>query len=277
MVVEVVPHASAGSVVADPGVADPALAHPALAHPAVAETSASPSPRSRPRWWFELGFVVVLDLMYEMIRNEAPDQVALAVANARSILRVESIVGLNVESGINSLFASHTWLAIPANYYYSTLHMVVAIAVLVWLYVSRPAHYRRSRSVLLAMTLTALLGYWLFPLAPPRLTPGFGFVDTVRVFNTWGVSSSAPLVSASNQYAAMPSMHVGWALWSGVMLARYADKRWLWALGVSYPVVTFVVVVATANHFVLDAVVAAVVFVASFGVVDLVGRATRAG
>ena len=235
--------------------------------------SPRPSRRVRPRWWFELGFVVVLDLLYEMIRNEAPDQVAEAVGNSRSVLHVEHLVGLDIESGINALFASHAWLAIPANYCYSTLHTVVAVAVLVWLYVARPTRYRRARSVLLAMTLIALVGYWLFPLAPPRLTTGAGFVDTVRAFSTWGVSPATPVVSASNPYAAMPSMHVGWALWSGTMLARFAHRPWLRVLGVCYPLATFLVVVATANHFVLDGLVAAVVFVGSLAVVHLVGRA----
>lgn len=254
--VEVLPCPPQGSAWAEPVKAEP--------------TSARSSRAARPRWWFELGFVVVLDLLYEMIRNEAPDQVAEAVGNSRSVLRVEHLVGLDIESRINALFASHAWLAIPANYYYSTLHMVVAVAVLVWLYVARPTRYRRARSVLLAMTLIALVGYWLFPLAPPRLTTGGGFVDTVRVFSTWGMSPSAPVVSASNQYAAMPSMHVGWALWAGVMLARFAHRQWVRVLGVCYPLATFLVVLATANHFVLDGLVAAVVFVVAFGVVGLV-------
>jgi len=82
-----------------------------------------------------------------------------------------------------------------------------------------------------AMTLLALVGYWLYPLAPPRLMPGGGFVDTVRSWGTWGVAASEPVTSASNQYAAMPSMHVGWALWCGVIVARHVRRPAVQALG----------------------------------------------
>jgi len=95
------------------------------------------------------------------------------------------------------------------------MHFAVTLAFLVWLYRRRPQAYRTARGVLLAMTLLALVGYWLYPLAPPRLMPGGGFVDTVRIWGTWGVAASEPVTSASNQYAAVPSMHVGWALWCG--------------------------------------------------------------
>ena len=110
------------------------------------------------------------------------------------------------------------------------------------------------------MTLLALVGYWLYPLAPPRLAPGDGFIDTVRMLGTWGVAPSDIVASASNQYAAMPSMHVGWALWSGLTIARFAPRPTVRALGLLYPFVTFLVVIVTGNHFVLDAVGALLVF-----------------
>jgi hypothetical protein len=142
----------------------------------------------------------------------------------------------------------------------------------VWLYVAQPTHYRRARSVLVTMTLLALVGYWLFPLAPPRLMAGGGFVDTVRHFGTWGVPASDPVVSASNQDAAMPSMHVGWSLWSGITLARLAGTPFVRVLGGLYPVATFLVVLATGNHFVLDSVAALVLFVVSTAFADTLAR-----
>jgi hypothetical protein len=246
-------------------------------------TAHEPSPRacgagslrvgaSRPRWWQELCLVGAIYVIYSLIRNGAPEQVARGLQNARSIIRLEHVVGLDIESGTNAFVASLPALAIPANYLYATLYLAVTISVLVWLYAVRPTEYRRARSVLLTMTLLALVGYWLFPLAPPRLMTGGGFVDTVRYFGIWGVAPSDPVVSVSNQYAAMPSMHVGWALWSGITLACLARSPLLRVLGVCYPVATFLVVVATGNHFVLDAVAALVLFVFATAIVNLGGR-----
>jgi hypothetical protein len=111
------------------------------------------------------------------------------------------------------------------------------------------------------MTLLALAGYWLYPLAPPRLMTGGGYVDTVKEYTIWGVEPSDDVPSVSNQYAAMPSMHFGWALWAGVALAWLAHRRLVRVLGILYPILTLYVIVVTANHFVLDAVAGAVLFV----------------
>lgn len=216
--------------------------------------------RERPRLWPELAFIAVLYGLYSMVRNAAPEQVALAERNATAIMHLEHLLRLDVELRVNTFVAGLPALAVPANYYYATLHFVVTGGVLVWMYLARPRAYRTARTVLLTMTLLALVGYWLYPLAPPRLTPGAGFVDTVRTFSTWGVAPSAVVQTASNQYAAMPSMHVGWALWSGLAIARNARRTVTRILGALYPVVTLVVVVATGNHFVLDAVGALFVF-----------------
>jgi hypothetical protein len=113
------------------------------------------------------------------------------------------------------------------------------------------------------MTMLALVGYWLYPVAPPRLMPGGDFVDTLRAFGTWGAKPGDAVVSASNQYAAMPSMHVGWALWAGATIARQATVRALRVAGACYPFLTVLVVVLTANHYLLDAVAAVVLFVAA--------------
>lgn len=99
----------------------------------------------------------------------------------------------------------------------------------------------------------ALVGYYLFPLAPPRLMAGEHFIDTVQVHGTWGSMASGNLADMSNQYAAMPSMHIGWAVWCGVTIAVLATRRWVRMLGALYPVLTLLVIVATANHFWLDA------------------------
>jgi hypothetical protein len=196
---------------------------------------------ARLQWWRELVFLGLVYLLYSVIRNAAPAQVGRAQLNATTILDLEGTLGLDVEQGLNLRFGRIDWLAVPANYYYATMHFAVTLTVLVWLYKRRPQAYRTARGVLLAMTLLALVGYWLYPLAPPRLMPGGGFVDTVRSWGMWGVAASEPVTSASNQYAAMPSMHVGWALWCGVIVARHVRRPAVQALGTAYPVVTHVV------------------------------------
>ena len=123
------------------------------------------------------------------------------------------------------------------------------------------------------MTLIALAGDWLYPLAPPRLMTGGGYVDTAVKYELWGYTPSEAVTSLSNQYAAMPSMHFGWSLWVGVVLALLARTRLVRGLGVLYPILTLVVIVVTANHFVLDAVAALVIFLVAPFVVTALGTA----
>jgi hypothetical protein len=126
--------------------------------------------------------------------------------------------------------------------------------VLVWLYRRHPGRYAATRLVLFSTTAVALVGYYLYPLAPPRLMNGVDFIDTVMVHQTWGSMASGDLKNMSNQYAAMPSMHIGWSVWCGLTVFALAAVPWVRVLGLLYPALTLVVIVATANHFWLDAV-----------------------
>ena len=170
------------------------------------------------------------------------------------------------------------WLAVTANYYYATLHFVVTFAILLWLYVRHPRRYRPVRSVLYLASLIGLVGFWVFPLAPPRMLPSLGYVDTVVVFHTWGSFASGDIANESNQFAAMPSLHLAWALWCGIALVRLSPHQSVKVLGALYPFVTFAVILATANHFVLDAVGGGVVLGIGFGLQRLLtGRSAFAG
>jgi hypothetical protein len=211
------------------------------------------SPR-RPRIWFEILLIAVSYWIYSMIRNAVPEQKAKALANADWIWKVENQLGIAVEKTINHAADSVTWLIVSMNYYYATLHFIVTIGVLVWLYRWQPGRYAAARTILFATTGVALVGYYLYPLAPPRLMNGGGFVDTVLVHHTWGSMASGDLKHMSNQYAAMPSMHIGWSTWCGLTIFFLASVPWVRILGLLYPTLTLVVIVATANHFWLDAV-----------------------
>jgi hypothetical protein len=209
---------------------------------------------SRPRLWFEILLVAVSYWTYSLIRNAVPEQKAEALRNADWIWRMEHHLGIAVEESVNHAVNSVTWLVVGMNYYYATLHFIVTLGVLVWLFRSHPGRYAATRLVLFATTGVALVGYYLYPLAPPRLMNGGDFVDTVMVHQTWGSMASGDLKHMSNQYAAMPSMHIGWSLWCGLTVFALASVPWVRVLGLLYPAATLLVIVATANHFWLDAV-----------------------
>lgn len=208
----------------------------------------------RPRFWFEILLIAVSYWTYSLIRNAVPEQKAEALHNADWVWRLEHHLGIAVEASINHAMNSVTWLIVGMNYYYATLHFVVTLGILVWLYRSHPGRYAAARLALFATTGVALLGYYFFPLAPPRLMNGGHFVDTVVVHHTWGSMASGDLKDMSNQYAAMPSMHIGWSLWCGLTIFALSTVPWARVLGLLYPATTLVVIVATANHFWLDAV-----------------------
>lgn len=208
----------------------------------------------RPRIWFEVLLIAISYWTYSLIRNAVPEQKSAALSNADWLLSVERSLGIAAEETVNHAVNSVTWLIVGMNYYYATLHFIVTIGVLVWIYRFHPGRYAATRLVLFATTGVALVGYYLYPLAPPRLMNGHRFVDTVLVHHTWGSMASGNLKHMSNQYAAMPSMHIGWSLWCGLTIFAVASAPWARVLGLLYPAATLLVIVATANHFWLDAV-----------------------
>ncbi|MEU6035214.1 phosphatase PAP2 family protein [Actinomadura sp. NPDC047616] len=218
----------------------------------------------RPRLWPELLLIAICYGCYSMVRNLVPTDHATAAHRAQEILSLEYDLNLDIEYTLNRLFVYHAWLAIPANYFYATMHFAVTIGVLVWLYARHPDRYATYRTVLFATTMVGLVGFWLYPLAPPRMLPGF--TDTVISFGTWGIYGSSPMASMSNQYAAMPSMHTAWALWCAVTVIGVAGRRRPWTVPVAalYPTVTIFVIMGTANHYLLDAVGGAVALACGF-------------
>jgi hypothetical protein len=207
----------------------------------------------RPVWWQEVAIILVGYWIYSLGRNAIPEQVSIATRHGLSIQHLQDIVGLNFELSVNRWVAAHEWVAQILDYYYATLHFVVTIGVLVWLFVKRPHIYRGARTVLFTLTLIALAGFALYPVAPPRLLPGYHYFDTVIRFHTWGSLADPEIAAHSNQYAAMPSLHIGWAMWAGVSVFMCARWMWVRMLGLLYPFFTLVVIIGTANHFIVDA------------------------
>ncbi|GAB2716385.1 phosphatase PAP2 family protein [Kitasatospora kifunensis] len=206
----------------------------------------------RPRLWFELALIGISYWLYSLVRNAFPTQPTVAQHNADWVWHTEKFLGIAVERSINHGVNSVTWLIVGMNYYYATLHFIITIAVLVWLYRCHPGRYAAARTVLSITSGIALLGFYFFPLAPPRLA-GYGFIDTVTVHHTWGSLASGAAASATNQFAAMPSMHIGWSTWCGLAVFFLAERKWVRALGLLYPLFTLTVIISTANHYWMDA------------------------
>jgi hypothetical protein len=231
----------------------------------------------RPRLWTELVLVAVGYWLYSLIRNAASGHEIAALRRAERILDVERALHLDVELAINRAADRVDWLIVGMNYYYATLHIVVTIGVLVWLYRFHPRCYRPARTALFATSGLALVGFYAFALAPPRFLARYGFIDTVAVHNTWGSMASGDVGALSNQYAAMPSLHIGWSVWCAIAIIMLARRRWVRVLGGLYPAATLVVILATANHFLIDAVGGLLTLAAGFAVQRLITQGPAYG
>ncbi|MEU7411120.1 phosphatase PAP2 family protein [Streptomyces sp. NPDC042638] len=219
-----------------------------------AEAEAEPETPARPPLIREFLLVAGLFLVYKLGRQLATGHTGDAFHNARRVWHLERAVHLPHENAVQSALLHGDTLARLANTYYATVHFPATLAFLVWLYVRRPAHYVWARRVLAAVTTAALVLPFTFPLAPPRMLAGTGLVDTAQLYgpSVYGPPSSDHL---SNQFAAMPSLHFGWALMVavGLIAATRSHWRWLWLL---HPLITLLVIVGTANHYWLDSIVA---------------------
>ncbi|GAA2699932.1 phosphatase PAP2 family protein [Actinoplanes palleronii] len=202
----------------------------------------------------ELGLVAVLFLIYKVGRLAANGHVSEAFSNARAVWDLEHRLHLPGELSFQHRLLTWHWLVEVANSYYAYVHFPATIACLIWLYVYRPAHYRWTRNILVLLTGTALLVHFVMPLAPPRMLTDTGMLDLGRLYGP-AVYGAPETDQLSNQYAAMPSLHVGWAVVVAVALIAATSGRWR-GLWLAHPVVTLLVVVGTGNHYWLDAIAA---------------------
>jgi hypothetical protein len=222
------------------------------------------SRRRIPLWTREVLFVALLYVAYEISRGVHNGGLHAATRNGWDILHWERAWHLDPEHVLTHLIAHLTVIAVAASYFYSVMHYVITPIVLVWMYRRHKESYGHARTVLAFGTILGLIGFYFVPTAPPRMLPHSGVTDVLLKFSQygwWGGEGSVPrgLGSFTNQFAAMPSLHVGWALWCGVLIWRHASHTWVRWLGASYPVLTTVVVIATGNHYLIDAFAGAVV------------------
>ncbi|MEO7442939.1 MAG: phosphatase PAP2 family protein, partial [Acidimicrobiales bacterium] len=235
----------------------------------MARRGTAPAHRRAPalRWWREVLYVGAFYSVYSVIRNTgaATNSVGEAFRNARQVIGFERLLGTFQEEAVQDWFLPWKGFISFWNVFYGTAHFVVTVGALVWLFRRQSGRYPLWRNTLAATTGLALVGFALYPLMPPRLLPAhYGFVDTLDVIGGLWSFESGPVAKASNQYAAMPSLHAAWASWCALVIApavRSRPARWLVVL---YPVVTVFAVVVTANHYWLDAAGGLVVLAVGF-------------
>ncbi|EPH39785.1 phosphatase PAP2 family protein [Streptomyces aurantiacus] len=239
---------------------------PAEQEPEIA--SRQPDTPARPPLVRELLLVVGLFLVYKLGRQLANGHTGEAFRNAHRVWDAERFLRLPGEGSVQDALLSGDTLVHVANTYYATVHFPATLAFLVWLYVRRPRHYVWARRILAALTAAALALHLGFPLAPPRMLDVARLVDTAQVYGPSVYAAKPATDSMANQFAAMPSLHFGWALMVavGLIVATSSRLRWLWLL---HPLVTLLVIVGTANHYWLDAGAAAALLGVALAVIRL--------
>jgi membrane-associated phospholipid phosphatase len=199
--------------------------------------------------------------LYRLVRGFVDGQAGLAFENARTLVHIERSLGLFFEPGLQAWAKGEEWLLMFANWMYVNSHFLVTTTFLVWLYIARNHAFYFVRNMFMVAMGFALVGYLAYPTAPPRFLPEWGFTDTVANFVGESAENSADVLY--NPFAAVPSMHVAFALMIAIPAFRLVRRRPLKVLWAAYPALVTFVVVVTANHYWVDAVLGAMVAGAS--------------
>ncbi len=224
----------------------------------------------KPRWWHEVFLTVVFYVVYSEIRNQfgsavGPSVRRQAYENALDIITLERSLKLYFEQQVQRIFLDWDWFITFWNIFYGSFHFLVTIFVMLWLFLRFPKRYVFMRSTLAITTASALIGFAAYPLMPPRLLsnclskygscePGHHYVDTLVEYGGLWSFESGTMETISNQYAAMPSLHIAWALWCTIGLLPVLQKRSARIMILIYPILTLFSIVVTANHFWIDAI-----------------------
>ena len=195
--------------------------------------------------------------VYRIVRGLVDGQAALAFENARNLVDAERTLGLFFEPGLQAWAEGEEWLLTFANWMYVNSHFVITTTFLIWLYIARNHAFYYVRNMFMVAMGLALVGYLAYPTAPPRFMPEWGFSDSVAEFVGDKADQSANVLY--NPFAAVPSMHVAFALMiaiPAIFLVKHRALKVLWAV---YPLVVTFVVMVTANHFWLDVALGALV------------------
>ncbi|HEY5663795.1 MAG TPA: phosphatase PAP2 family protein [Ilumatobacter sp.] len=243
-----------------------------------AETSGTT--RSLASWWrgrfgrkllVEILICGSLLVIYRAIRMVNRTDLSQAFTHAREVLRFEEWLGLPFEDDLQGFLLGHPTLIKLLNHYYIWFHFPAAIGLLLWLYLRHHDRYHAVRNLMAFVTFAALIIHLAFPLAPPRMMSGF--VDTMRQFGP-SIYPANAVDGAANQIAAMPSLHFAWAMIEALAVVSVLKSRWRWLI-VIHPVLMTLSIIATANHWWIDAAAAAVIVLLGIGLWRLVQRWAR--
>ena len=222
------------------------------------------------RWWHsrfgadllsEIAQIAALLLLYKLVRYWSRDQLNAAFDNARHVIHFERNLGVPSEVDLTDFSLRMPILVRFFNQYYLIAHFSVTVIFGIWMYVKQPDAYRLCRRILIWMTAIGLVLHVVYPLAPPRMFPEFGFIDTGRLFGPRAYGDNGLFEGVSNQVAAMPSLHFGWAVLVGWGTVKFAKSKWRW-VSLAHPLLTLLAIIITANHYWLDAFVALLSFMA---------------
>jgi membrane-associated phospholipid phosphatase len=222
----------------------------------------------------QMAAVLALEQAYEFARAQIPLRTDIAFINAYRLLDFEWRHGLFVEERIERFFLQFHTLMNAIELFYIGGHLVLTISVIVWVYVRRPEHYPFMRNLFALATAIALVAFYLYPTAPPRMLQNYGFLDPLQLHNLVGPGGAQPDSYTYNPYAAMPSLHVAYALIVGWTLLISERNRVARCLAALYPFAMAATVVITANHYLLD-VAGGFVTVAVAGTVLLTANLAR--
>jgi len=233
--------------------------------------------RVLPKGWLDvlrqISLFLAAYLAYRVVRGLVEGKATAAFQHARELISIERTLHLFVEPSVQAWASGSHLVMVSASWLYVNAQGSVTIAALLYLYVRHNRSFYFVRNMFMIAMAIALVGYVVFPTAPPRFLPEWGFIDTVSDLTPVNVSNSSASMSAMfNPYAAVPSMHVAFALMIGWPLARLARRsavRILWAL---YPFLMTFVIVITANHFIADALLGALTAGASAYGASWLGR-----
>lgn len=220
------------------------------------------------RGLIEMTFLGVLYIAYSASRLLASEEFAPARGHALDILSFEKTWRIDLESWLVDQFVDHDWLGLFGSYWYATTHYAVTAFVLIWIYRRSATEYVTARRSLVIATIMGLAFYLAMPTAPPRLLGGM-YADVMSLHaqsGWWSAHASVPkgLGGMTNELAAFPSLHAGWALWVALVLIRAGVPRIVQILGLVYAATTTIVIVGTGNHWVVDAIMGWVVVLVAF-------------
>lgn len=213
------------------------------------------------RWWAQILAAVAFYLVYAQVRDlhgqlSVHAQAEQARHHGEAVLRAEQLLHLNVELPLQHAALHARPVVVAMNVFYGSFHFLATCVIFIALLLFAPAAtFRRARNLLAVITALALIGFALYPTMPPRLLPSrFGYQDTMATVGGLWSYNRGVIEHIADPYAAMPSLHIGWATWCAVAVGLVLRGRWRRLLLAAYPLLTAVTVLVTGAHWLLDLV-----------------------